>query len=407
MTMMRTKYMKLLLSLFAASLASPPVYAQSFTVLFSFNSVNGAFPTAPVIRDSAGNLFGTTKFANPQTGAGNVFKLDPSGNETVLFQFTGGADGGHPMGGLVEDSSGNLYGTAQDGGDLNCFFPGTSGGCGVVFKLDSRGSETVLHTFVGGVEGASPDAALIRDSAGNLYGTAEFGGELNCGSGQGCGIVFQLNPSGNFTILHRFTGTDGSNPTAALVLDSAGNLFSTTSASGEFSGGTVFKLAPTGKLTVLHSFGRGKDGKFPTGGVISDSSGNLFGTTIGGGGSGLGTVYKVGSTGSETVLHSFANQQGEGQNPVGGLLLDAFGNLFGTTASGGDLNACAGEPTPGCGIIFELVSGRQEKVLHIFEENADGAQPLATLIQDPSGKLLGTTANGGPNGFGVVFKLVP
>jgi uncharacterized repeat protein (TIGR03803 family) len=277
----------------------------------------------------------------------------------------------------------------------------------VVFKLDSRGRETVLHTFVGGVEGASPDAALIRDSAGNLYGTAEFGGELNCGSGQGCGIVFQLNPSGNFTILHRFTGTDGSNPTAALVLDSAGNLFGTTSASGEFSGGTVFKLAPTGKLTVLHSFGRGKDGKFPTGGVISDSSGNLFGTTIGGGGSGLGTVYKVGSTGSETVLHSFANQQGEGQNPVGGLLLDAFGNLFGTTASGGDLNACAGEPTQGCGIIFELVSGRQEKVLHIFEENADGAQPLATLIQDPSGNLLGTTANGGPNGFGVVFKLVP
>jgi uncharacterized repeat protein (TIGR03803 family) len=216
-----------------------------------------------------------------------------------------------------------------------------------------------------------------------------------------------LDTGGNFTALHSFTGADGSNPTAALIRDSAGNLFSTTSAAGAFSGGTVFKLSPTGKLTVLHSFGRANDGRFPTGGVIMDSSGNLFGTTFAGGGSGFGTVYKVGSTGSETVLHSFDNRQGEGQNPIGGLLLDASGNLFGTTASGGDLNACAGEPSPGCGLVFELVSGKREIVLHIFDENADGAQPLAALIQDPSGNLLGTTANGGPNGFGVVFKLKP
>jgi uncharacterized repeat protein (TIGR03803 family) len=276
-----------------------------------------------------------------------------------------------------------------------------------MFKLDPSGRETVLHTFTGGPEGASPDAALVRDSAGNLFGTAEFGGDPNCGSGKGCGLVFKLDPSGNFTVMHSFKGPDGSNPTAAVMPDSAGNLFSTTSAGGAFSGGTVFKLAPTGQLTVLHSFGRGKDGRFPTGGVIMDSSGNLFGTTLAGGGSGFGTVYKVGTTGSETILHSFANQQGEGQNPVGGLLLDASGNLFGTTASGGDLNACAGEPSPGCGIVFELVSGKREIVLHIFEENADGAQPLAALIRDASGNLVGTTANGGPNGFGVVFKITP
>ena len=146
---------------------------------------------------------------------------------------------------------------------------------------------------------------------------------------------------------------------------------------------------------------------FPFAGLIRDSARNLYGTTTAGGSDGLGTVFKVDSTGKESVLHSFANRQGEGRAPFGGLLRDASGNLFGTTSSGGDLNACAGEPTPGCGTVFELVTGKREVVLHIFEENVDGAQPLAALIEDSSRNLYGTAANGGPNGFGVVFKLTP
>ena len=375
----------------------PLAQAQSFTVLTSFNGVDGAFPSAGLVRDFAGNLYGTTEFANPATGTGNVFKLDPTGKETVLFSFTGGTDGGHPEGGVIRDSAGNLYRTTQDGGDLSCFFPGTSGGCGVVFKLDPSGQETVLHSFTGGTEGAKLDAALIRDSAGNLYGTTELGGDLGCasGNGQGCGTVFKLDPTGTLTVLHSFTGPDGASPTCALVRNSEGNLYGTAGAGGSFSDGTVFKPGAAGTLTVLHSFGSGKDGLFPFAGLIRDSARNLYGTTTAGGSDGLGTVFKVDSTGKESVLHSFANRQGEGRAPFGGLLRDASGNLFGTTSSGGDLNACAGEPTPGCGTVFELVTGKREVVLHIFEENADGAQPLAALIEDSSRNLYGAAANGG------------
>ena len=237
--------MKGALALIVGLSVVPLAQAQSFTVLTSFNGVDGAFPSAGLVRDFAGNLYGTTEFANPATGTGNVFKLDPTGKETVLFSFTGGTDGGHPEGGLIRDSAGNLYRTTQDGGDLSCFFPGTSGGCGVVFKLDPSGQETVLHSFTGGTEGAKLDAALIRDSAGNLYGTTELGGDLGCasGNGQGCGTVFKLDPTGTLTVLHSFTGPDGASPTCALVRNSEGNLYGTAGGGGSFSGGTVFSWA--------------------------------------------------------------------------------------------------------------------------------------------------------------------
>src|SRR5258708_826910 len=242
-TMSLTKSAKLVLLLIVGSFVSPSVQAQSFTTLFSFNSVNGAFPAAGVIRDSAGNFYGTTEFAGG-TGSGNVFKLDATGmNETVLFQFTGGTDGGHPRGSVIRDSAGNLYATARDGGQINCFFPGTTGGCGVIFKLDPSGNETILHTFTGAPDGAAPDAALIRDSAGNLYGTTEFGGDQGCtqGGGQGCGTVFKLDPAGSLTILHSFTGTEGFGPMCALARYSVGNLYGTASV-GTFPGGVPLQV---------------------------------------------------------------------------------------------------------------------------------------------------------------------
>jgi len=237
---------------------------------------------------------------------------------------------------------------------LSCFFPGTTGGCGIIFKLDPSGNEIILHTFTGAPDGAAPDASLIRDSAGNLYGTTEFGGDQSCpqGQGQGCGTVFKLDPTGSLTILHSFAGPEGFGPMCALARDLAGNLYGTASG-GVFSGGVLFRLSTGDKLTVLHSFGHGKDGSGPVAGVIRDSEGNLYGTTTGGGGSFFGTVYKVSPTGKETVLHSFDNRQGEGQNPFGGLVRDSSGNLFGTTASGGDLTSCTGRNTPGCGTVFQ------------------------------------------------------
>lgn len=380
--------------------------AQSFTPLFSFNSANGAFPAGGVILDSAGNVYGTTEFAGG-TGAGNVFKIDPAGNETILFQYTLGPDGGHPRGSLVRDSSGNLYGTARDGGDTNCFFPGQTSGCGVIYKLDPSGHQTILHTFTGAPDGAAPDAGLIRDSAGNLYGTTEFGGNPSCpqGEGHGCGTVFKLDSACNLTTLHSFAGPEGASPMCALLRDSTGNLYGTASG-GAFSGGVLFKLSPSGKLTVIHNFGHSHDGSGPVAGVIRDSAGNFYGTTTGGGSSFFGTVYKVTSTGKETVLHSFTNRQDEGQNPFGGLVRDPSGSLFGTTASGGDLHSCA-FAVPGCGTIFKLDPTGKETILHLFENGADGATPLGTLIEDSTGNLYGTAANGGQNGFGVVFKFTP
>ncbi len=252
------------------------------TVLHSFTrGADGANPSAGVIRDSAGNLYGTTPYGGTKTGScvvtgcGVVFKLDPSGNETVLFGFAGGADGGSPGSGVIRDSAGNLYGTTTYGGY----------GYGVVFRLDTTGKETVLYSFTGGTDGAIPSAGVIRDSAGNLYGTTGQGGIPGVCAGiqpGPCGVVFKLDPTGKQTVLHSFTGgTDGSLPGGGLIRDLAGNLYGTTS-SGGTGYGVVFKLDPTGKETVLYSFTGKADGATPSR-VVRDSVGNLYGTTVLGG----------------------------------------------------------------------------------------------------------------------------
>jgi uncharacterized repeat protein (TIGR03803 family) len=247
-----------------AALLTPPAQAQTYTVLHRFTGADGARPAATLIADPAGSLFGTT-YAGGVSGYGTVFKLDKTGL-TVLHSFTGGADGGTLLGSLVRDSAGNLYGTTESGG---------AGGLGTVFKLDATGTETVLHSFAGGSDGANPHAGLIRDAAGNLYGTTKFGGP------SGDGVVFKVDKSGE-RVLHSFTGTDGAKPAAALIQDSAGNLYGTTSFGGAAGAGTVFKLDTTGTETVLYSFSGGADGSNPFG-LIQDSSGNLYGTTIRGG----------------------------------------------------------------------------------------------------------------------------
>ena len=212
------------------------VQAQSFRVLYNFNAADGLNPKSGLVRDKEGNLYGTTSYGGASHG-GTVFKVDTAGRETVLHIFTG-PDGIGPSAGLVRDKEGNLYGTTGGGGVSG----GGLSGEGTVFRLDTAGRESVLHSFTG-PDGANPIAGLIRDEAGNLYGTTAFGGFLNC-AGTGCGVVFKLDPAGNETVLHSFTWPDGAFPFAGLVQDKAGNLYGTTTDGGASGFGTVFTLAP-------------------------------------------------------------------------------------------------------------------------------------------------------------------
>ena len=282
----------------------------------------------------------------------------------------------------------------------------------------------VLHDFDGS-DGFSPQSGLIFDAAGNLYGTASLGGTY------GCGTVFELSsmPGGGWTekVLYSFnciSGSDGFSPLAGLVFDAAGNLYGTTIGGGTYDYGTVFELSPMPgggwTETVLYSFGNGTDGAYPAyGALIFDAAGNLDGTTSSGGthncqgNGGCGTVFQLSPTTgggwSETVLYNFGNGT-DGYSPEAGLVLDAAGNLFGTTAYGG-ANGCAVAQYSGCGTVFELApvagGGWTETVVHNFGSGTDGVTPIAGLTFDPAGNLYGTTEVGGPSNVGTVFQLSP
>lgn len=366
--------------------------AQTFSLLYQFKSgPGGANPYAGVIRDSSGNLYGTTYLDGAFAG-GTVFKLTPAGKETALYSFTGiGGDGAFPYyGSLVRDSAGNLYGTTFQGGIRDQF---CGLGCGTVFKVDSTGKETVLYSFTGtGGDGSLPFGGVVRDSSGNLYGMTWIGGR------NGNGMVYSVAPDGKETILYSFSGTpDGSDPYAGLIRDSAGNLYGTTPSGGSSYYGTVFELTPSGTETILYNFTGGADGGFPESGVIRDSAGNLYGTTEIGGASGLGTVFKVTAGGTETVLYSFGGGT-DGQNPAyGSLVRDKAGNLYGTTPSGGANDF---------GTVFKVDTTGKETILHSFA-GRDGKLPYGTLVLNAKGVLYGTAYGGGAYGGGVVFKITP
>ena len=387
--------------------------ADKYEVIHSFGGVSaGAGPTG-LISDAAGNLYGTALYEGDATMGGNgvVFKLshDATGrwSETVLHTFQG-KDGANPAAGLIFDKARNLYGTTQNGGTY---------GNGTVFKLtpepDGTWSETVLHSFQG-KDGANPIGDLVLDRAGNLYGTTLGGG----GHVSGLVFKLAPDTNGGWieTVLHDFQGTDGANPGAGLIFDQAGNLYGTTQNGGTYGNGTVFKLIPEPdgewSETVLHSF-RSADGSNPAAGLIFDQAGNLYGTTAGGGGHNSGLVFKLASATNgewiETVLYDF--QGTDGANPSARLSLDRAGNLYGTTFSrgGGFL---------GLGVVFKLSPEPKgewsETVLHSFQGPPDdGYQPSGALIIDAAGYLYGTTANGGSSGnclyagCGTLFQITP
>jgi uncharacterized repeat protein (TIGR03803 family) len=358
-----------LAALIAFTLAvARPALAQTETMLHSFNGKDGSLPGQRLTLDSAGNLYGSTVGNYPSIGS--IFKLATTGQLKVLYRFSDGKSRLFTTGKLVLDSHGNLYGVDQTGGEF---------GEGSIFKLSSSGVFSVLYSFTGKADGAFPNG-VISDAQGNLYGTANFGGAFNQGSvfeftpGHGVktlysfmgstdggepfdsalyrdtegslfgttmfdggkislGVVFKVTPNGTESVLHTFLGgSDGAHPKGSLISDGKGNLYGTTSSGENLSGGTVFRITTAGVLTELHTFS-GSDGFDPNAGLAMDANGNLFGTTFSGGSSGDGVIFEITPQDVETVLHNFSGR--DGSFPYNGLIIDQLGNLYGTTGFGG------------------------------------------------------------------------
>jgi uncharacterized repeat protein (TIGR03803 family) len=386
--MTRALTVLLLLSLAAARSAR----AQSYSVLYSLAGGElGGYPAyGALVQDKAGNLYGTTS-SGGSSNCGTVFKLVPStGSESVLHSFTCQSDGGYPYAGLV--LSGNtLYGTTAAGGAGSCF--GESG-CGVVFALNIKEKIiTATHAFLGGSsDGAVPYAGLIQDKRGMLYGTTNLGGANDKGT------VFQVNSKTmKVTVLHSFSGSDGEYPYSGLTLNSTGTILYGASYQGGSGGyGVVFSLTIQGRTySALYNFSGLTDGGNPLGTMALDATGNLYGTTVYAG-SGYGVVFEVvPKSGQESVLYAFSGG-GDGANPSGGVVRDSNGNLYGTTYSGG---------ANSYGTVFK-VANTTETVLHSFD-NSDGEYPLCGVILDSKGDIFGTTEMGGSSSYGVVWEITP
>jgi uncharacterized repeat protein (TIGR03803 family) len=354
--------------------------------------------------------------ARPQSAATSAELTSSShglAQEQVIWTFQGSPnDGATPYATLIADGQGALYGTTQGGGSTSC----TGLGCGTVYKLTPMGSgysESVLYNFQGPPgDGQYPVAALVADANGVLYGTTSLGGSPTCATGQGCGTVFKLTPSGSGyseTVIYYFQNTnDGSNPQASLILDNSGALYGTAASGGAFGNGTAFKLTPTksGYMeNTLHAFKGGTtDGASPSSNLVVDKRGALVGETFVGGKQGWGTAFKLTPAKSgyaESVLYSFKNTR-DGAYPKGGLLVDSTGRLIGTTTTRGT--------SGGGGTVFRLSStpsGYSETTLHNFAGRQDGKYPDSGVIADATGALYGTTFQGGPGRHGTVFKLTP
>ncbi len=406
-------------------LASQAVCKSIETIIHSFTGgKDGKSPVSNLIFDSAGNLYGVAlEGGKNQDGVVFELKLTPKGHwaEVELYSFAGGSDGGAPEGGLVFDPAGNLYGVTSQGGGTGC-----THGCGTVYELTRNGKgkwvKSVLYSFSGGSDGGNPSSPLVMDQAGNLYGTTQVGGDPSCDFGS-CGTVFQLSPteSGPWTetVIHAFAGgSDGAMPfLGGVTFDASGNLYGTTSSGGKFGVGTVFELMPgqggKWKEMILYSFEGGTDGASPAAGLVF-FGGALYGTTYGGGSvspacptGGCGTVFQLTSNSgiwTEDVIYAF--QGSDGIETLATPVFDAAGNLYGTTFEGGS-GSCSV-----CGTAFKLTPTESgpwlETVLHDFgSRRGDAGTPESGVVLDKYGNIFGTGDLGGKKGVGAVFKIVP
>lgn len=401
---------------------TPAMQAQTYTVIHSFTAQgDGAYPYAGVTIDAAGNLYGTTSSSGPGEH-GTVFKLKHSGSGWVLntlYSFAAGSDGDSPQGRVALARDGTLYGTTIQGGGSGCL----SFGCGTVFHLTPTPTapksalapwhETVTYSF-SGANGFNPQGDLTFDQAGNIYGTTMQGGVTGGGEcPYGCGVIYELTPSGSGwtgTVLYAAQGEGaGTVPVDGVAFGQSGNLYGAFESNGPFSWGLIYELSPSGSgwtEQATYNFSGGSGGGVPEAGLIFDpSSGNLYGTTRFGGTGVCGTVFQLTpASGGWTLntLYRFPGAPG-GCGPQGKLIMDAAGNLYGTTYYGGNNNF------GGQGTVFKLTpanGGWTYTSLHNFN-GSDGAYPMSSLVSDANGNLYGTTTNGGTRDAGVVFEITP
>ena len=318
---------------------------------------------------------------------------------TTLYTFNGGNAGAEPQARLLQDSAGNLYGTTNGGG---------TGDSGTVFMLTPAGALTTLYNFVAGNDGADPTGGLIQGSSSEFYGTTygniDLGGfDPDFNTTPSFGSVYEITPAGVITALHSFTYSgDGGNPSAGLVQGSDGNFYGTTAGLGPNGSGTIFQITPAGVLTTLYTFTGGNDGGFPYASLIQGSDGNFYSITGFGGASGFGTVFEVTPAGVLTTLHSFSGGS-DGAYPHAGLVQGSDGNFYGATVYSGT----SGDKSDSSGTIFQITPAGVLTTLHTFTGGSDGGTPSTSLIQGSDGNFYGTTSAGGAGGYGTIFQITP
>jgi uncharacterized repeat protein (TIGR03803 family) len=391
---------------FIIALSLVTAAATTTDVIFSFEEDDGEYADTDLETDSAGNIYGTTVLGG-EHGSGTVFQLSPTPNgwqHTVLYNFTGGADGGEPYKGVTIDQRGNLYGTAVTGGSGSC-----EGGCGVAYKLSKSGGtwhQTVIHAFTGGDDGSGPGARVTVDRSGNVYGMTPTGGTYSAGT------IYKIHPrarSWDFQVIHTFTGgADGATGSAGRMLLGRDGLYGAATVGGKYGNGVVFQLRPTAvgewDFRVLYPFHGQPDGSFPYGALLRAPSGKIYGTTYYGGENGVGAVYELSpqlvGEWDGRVIYSFQTEN-DGNSPISNLVRDSAGNLYGTTSEGG----------LGSGIIFKLspIGGGQwtESVVHPFAGPPDGGFSYNGMVPDRFGSFYGATVHGGTDDDGCVYKFTP
>jgi uncharacterized repeat protein (TIGR03803 family) len=382
-----------LIAAFIAALTTTlPALAQTESVLYNFcartKCVDGAYPEGSLAMDSNGNLYGATQEGGV-SGYGTVFRLTPAGEKTVLHAFAGGIDGDYPSGGVVMDRSGNLYGVTNLGGAYE----------GTVYEVTRTGAKTTLYNFgtVSG-DGESPVGGVILDSQGNLYGATMNGGAY------GSGMIYKISSGGNETILHSFGGpygnsVDGYLPQAGVILDKSGNIYGTTGYGGDNDEGVVFEFSASGVYTILYEMAPNGGPALPYASLLLGPKGVLYGTTFAGGADDLGTVFSLTPSGSGSwtvdTLYSFSTTVGD--KPLSGVLA-RNGMLYGTTSAKGE---------SGFGSVFELDGSGILRTLTNFSGTGTGSEPAGNLLMDSDGNLYGVGFEGGTFGGGVVYKITP
>ena len=379
---MRIKSPLLLIMAFMLLISAGLASGQTFKSLHSFAAApDGNYPHAGGAFDANGNMFGTTQWGGIN-GAGTIWKVTKAGAFSIVYNFAGVADGEGLNGNVTFDAAGNMYGTAQYGGNASY---------GTVWKRTPAGIVSVLYNFTSGYDGANPYGGVVFDGLGNMYGTAANGG-------LGYGTLWKIDPFGNFTVLYKFTDlADGANPGAGPALDANGNLFGTcytgASIAGAYPEGCLWKFSNAGVFSVVHTFGHATDGADPYDTPTFDANGNMYGTAAYGGANYDGTVWKVDTNGVFSVLHTFTGTA-DGTVPGSGVTFDSSGNMYGTASAGG---------TNSLGTVWEISNKGVFTVLKHFS-GADGNSPEGTPLLDSNGNLFGTTLYGGA-GNGTVYEI--